>query len=134
MATVRALAERWMRDAISAYPNGTRTFDDQLDDGRKVCVRIEVEDDKMHIDFSGTSDESPGNLNAPRAVTLACVLYVLRTLMGRPLPLNQGCMIPVRVTIPDKSLLNPSPDRAVAGGNVETSQRIVDVLLGALHR
>jgi 5-oxoprolinase (ATP-hydrolysing) len=70
----------------------------------------------------------------PRAVTLAAVLYVLRALVGRPIPLNSGCLGDVTVHLPERSLLNPSPGKAVAGGNVETSQRVVDVLLGALGR
>jgi 5-oxoprolinase (ATP-hydrolysing) len=88
----------------------------------------------MEIDFAGTGDEVAGNLNAPRAVTLAAVIYVLRSLVGEPIPLNSGCLEPVTVRIPEGSVLSPSPGRAVAGGNVETSQRIVDVLLGATGR
>jgi 5-oxoprolinase (ATP-hydrolysing) len=88
----------------------------------------------MEVDFSGTSPEIEGNLNAPRAVTIAALIYVLRTLVGEPIPLNGGCLRPVDICIPKGSLLDPSSDRAVAGGNVETSQRIVDVLLGALGR
>jgi 5-oxoprolinase (ATP-hydrolysing) len=86
----------------------------------------------MEIDFEGTDPAHDGNLNAPRAVTMAAVLYVLRVLVGKPIPLNSGCLRPVEVRIPDGSLLSPGPGRAVAAGNVETSQRIVDVLLGAL--
>ena len=87
----------------------------------------------MEIDFSGTDPALDNNLNAPRAVTLAAVLYVLRLLVGKPIPLNSGCLRPVTVHIPEGSLLAPEPHRAVAAGNVETSQRIVDVLLGALQ-
>src|SRR5690606_1044460 len=96
-----------------------------------VCVR--VHGDRMEIDFTGTGGEQvDGNLNAPRAVTVAAVLYVLRCLVGAPIPLNGGCLRPVTLRIPPRSLLDPSPGRAVAAGNVETSQRVVDVLLGAL--
>jgi 5-oxoprolinase (ATP-hydrolysing) len=86
----------------------------------------------LHIDFAGTGDEHPGNLNAPRAVTVAAVLYAMRCLVGAPIPLNAGCLRPVELRIPEPSLLAPRPGRAVCGGNVETSQRVVDVLLAAL--
>lgn len=88
----------------------------------------------MDIDFAGTGAEIQGNLNAPRAVTMAATIYVLRTLVGAPIPLNSGCLRPVSISIPQGSVLAPGPERAVAGGNVETSQRIVDVLLGALRK
>lgn len=72
-----------------------------------------------------------GNLNAPRAITLSALIYCLRCLVGRDIPLNQGCLAPVRVVIPRGSILDPSPEAAVVGGNVLTSQRVVDVILGA---
>jgi 5-oxoprolinase (ATP-hydrolysing) len=84
------------------------------------------------VDFSGTALEHPGNLNTPRAVSLSAILYVLRCLIPQNIPLNSGCLRPVQVIFPEPSLLSPGADRAVAAGNVETSQRIVDVLLGAL--
>jgi 5-oxoprolinase (ATP-hydrolysing) len=87
----------------------------------------------MEIDFTGTDGAVDSNLNAPRAVTMAAVLYVLRLMIGKPIPLNSGCLRPVSIRIPKHSLLSPEPERAVAAGNVETSQRIVDVLLGALR-
>ena len=118
--------------AIAALPDGTSTATEALDDGTLLSVRIEIEAGEMTIDFSGTADAHRGNLNAPRAVTLACVLYVLRTMVGTPIPLNQGCLAPVRVCIPPGSILDPPPEAAVAAGNVETSQRIVDLLLRAL--
>jgi 5-oxoprolinase (ATP-hydrolysing) len=97
-------------------------------------VALRVEGRQMRIDFTGTGPEQAGNLNAPRAVTLAAVIYVLRALVGEKIPLNGGCLAPVEVIIPEPSLLAPGPERAVAGGNVETSQRVVDVLLGALGK
>ncbi len=109
-------------------------FEDALDDGTPICVELEVSGANMRIDFSGSGDQVDGNLNAPRAVTLAAVLYVLRSLVGEPIPLNQGCLRPVQVEIPRGSVLWPDAGRAVAAGNVETSQRVVDVLLGALGR
>jgi 5-oxoprolinase (ATP-hydrolysing) len=117
---------------IARLPSGERVFRDALDDGTPIEVTIRVDGSRMEIDFTGTGAEVEGNLNAPRAVTMAAVIYVLRTLVSAPIPLNSGCLAPVRVLIPPGSLLDPSPGAAVCGGNVETSQRIVDVLLGAL--
>jgi len=118
--------------AIERLPDGQHAFEDRLDDGARIAVRITVRGSTMEIDFEGTDDALGNNLNAPRAVTMAAVLYVLRVLVGKPIPLNSGCLRPVTVRIPKGSLLSPDPDAAVAAGNVETSQRIVDVLFGAL--
>jgi 5-oxoprolinase (ATP-hydrolysing) len=117
---------------IRRLPGGRHTFRDALDDGTPICVAITVQGDRMHIDFSGTGAQVDGNLNAPRAVTVAAVIYVLRTLVGTPIPLNSGCLRHVSLHIPPGCVLDPDPGRAVCGGNVETSQRVVDVLLGAL--
>jgi 5-oxoprolinase (ATP-hydrolysing) len=118
--------------AIEGLPDGEHEFEDRLDDGARIAVRVTVRGGAMEIDFEGTDRALDNNLNAPRAVTMAAILYVLRVLVGKAIPLNSGCMRPVRVRIPEGSLLCPEPDRAVAAGNVETSQRIVDVLFGAL--
>jgi 5-oxoprolinase (ATP-hydrolysing) len=118
--------------AIATLPDGEHFFEDQLDDGTRIAVKVTVKGDTMEIDFTGTDAAVESNLNAPTAVTMAAVLYVLRVLVGKSIPLNSGCLRPVTVRIPEGSLLSPDPDRAVAAGNVETSQRIVDVLLGAL--
>ncbi len=119
---------------ISRLDDGDYAFEDALDDGTPVRVAIRVHGDRMNIDFAGTGPEVAGNLNAPRAVTMAAVIYLLRTLVGVPIPLNSGCLRPVSISTPEGSVLAPRPWRAVAGGNVETSQRIVDVLLGALGK
>lgn len=132
MVYVQENAAARVKDAIRALPSGTATFRDALDDGTPLVVTITVTGEKMVIDFTGTGPESAGNLNAPRAVTMAAVIYVLRALVGAPIPLNGGCLAPVDIIIPEGTILSPGPERAVAGGNVETSQRIVDVLLGAL--
>ena len=118
--------------AIEDLQDGEHRFEDRLDDGARIAVRVTVRGDAMEIDFEGTDRAQDDNLNAPRAVTMAAILYVLRVLVGKPIPLNSGCMRPVTVRIPEGSLLSPDPARAVAAGNVETSQRIVDVLFGAL--
>jgi 5-oxoprolinase (ATP-hydrolysing) len=132
MQHIQDNAAQLTADAIDALEDGAHRFEDSLDDGTKIAVTVTVEGASMTIDFDGTADAVDGNLNAPRAVTLAAVLYVLRMLVGRPIPLNSGCLRPVEVQIPEGSLLDPDPERAVAAGNVETSQRVVDVLLGAL--
>ncbi len=132
MGHVQANAGEAVREAIRALPDGTRAFEDQLDDGTRIAVRVHVHGDAMTVDFTGTAAATRTNSNAPRAVTVAALLYVLRTMVGRAIPLNAGCLAPVRLVVPEGSLLDPPPDRAVAAGNVETSQRVVDVLLGAL--
>ncbi len=118
--------------AIEGLDDGVHAFEDRLDDGTRIAVRLTVRGRSMEIDFEGTDPAVDDNLNAPRAVTVAAVLYVLRVLVGKPIPLNSGCLRPVTIRIPEGSLLAPEPWRAVAAGNVETSQRIVDVLFGAL--
>ncbi len=147
------LIERYGKDTVRAYmghvqdnaaaqvaaelarmEDGHYHFADTMDNGARIEVTMDVRGDELSIDFAGTSGELEGNLNAPRAVTIAAVIYVLRTLVGAPIPLNAGCMRPVKLRIPEASLLSPSPTSAVAAGNVETSQRIVDVVLGALGR
>jgi 5-oxoprolinase (ATP-hydrolysing) len=107
-------------------------FRDRLDDGSPICVTVSRAGDRLRIDFTGSAGAHPGNLNAPRAVTVAAVIYVLRCLVGAPIPLNSGCLAPIDLIVPEGGLLDPPPHVAVCGGNVETSQRIVDVLLGAL--
>src|SRR5206468_3314240 len=111
-------------------------FVDHLDDGTPIAVTITIAGDSAHIDFIGTGPVSAGNLNANRAITTAAVMYVLRCLLAEDIPLNQGVLAPVEIIVPP-GLLNPGeqarPENcaAVVGGNVETSQRVVDVLLGA---
>lgn len=106
----------------------------EMDCGAKVEVRIDVdrEQRRARIDFSGTSDQQDNNFNAPAAVTRACVLYVLRCLVADDIPLNDGCMAPIDLIIPEGSLLNPSHPAAVVAGNVETSQVVADTLLAAM--
>ncbi|HET7538473.1 MAG TPA: hydantoinase B/oxoprolinase family protein [Polyangiaceae bacterium] len=134
MHAVQELAGDSVARVIRELPEGQYSFRDALDDGTPIAVNLRAANGKLVIDFADSGAESPGNLNAPRAVTLAAVLYVLRALVGRAIPLNSGCLRDVSVHIPERSILNPSSGRAVAGGNVETSQRVVDVLLGALGR
>ncbi|MDA7978872.1 MAG: hydantoinase B/oxoprolinase family protein [Pirellulales bacterium] len=137
MGHIQTAAETKARRALSKLADGRREFTDHMDDGTQITVGIEVQRDSATIDFTGTGPESSGNLNANPAIVTAAVLYVLRLLIDEPIPLNQGVLAPVEIVLPT-CLLNPRSGQsaadspAVAGGNVETSQRIVDVLLGAL--
>jgi 5-oxoprolinase (ATP-hydrolysing) len=132
MGHVRRNAAKQVRRALERLPDGDRVWKDRMDDGTPIQVNVRVEGDRAIVDFAGTGPESESNLNAPRAVTLSAVLYVFRCLVEEAIPLNEGCLDPIEVRIPKGSILDPSPGRAVVGGNVETSQRVVDVLLGAL--
>ena len=132
MRHVRANAAETMRDRIRALPDGVHVFTQYLDDGTPIVCRINIDGDTAALDFTGTGPQSPGNLNAPPAVVLSAVLYVFRTLVGTRIPLNEGCLDPITVRIPEGTLLRPRPPAAVVGGNVETSQRVCDVVYGAL--
>ena len=103
-------------------------------DGIPLRVAVTATDGRLHVDFTGTGGPHPGNLNAPSAVVRAAVLYVLRVLAGRDLPLNDGLLRRVDLVVPPGSILDPPEGAAVAGGNVETSQRLVDLLLRATGR
>ncbi len=118
--------------ALATLKEGEYAFADALDDGSVIKVAMSLRSGRLRIDFTGSAPEHPENLNAPRAVTVAAVLYVLRCLVGKPIPLNSGCLRAIDLVIPRPSILWPSPECAVVAGNVETSQRVVDVLLGAL--
>lgn len=125
-----------VRRALLAMPAGERRFVDHLDDGTPIRVSIAIADGRAIIDFAGTGPVSQGNLNANRAIVSSATLYVLRLLINEDLPLNQGMLAPVEIKIPEGLLsppigVSPETSAAIVGGNVETSQRIVDVLLGA---
>ena len=98
----------------------------------KIAVTIAIEGDEAIVDFSGSSPQVSGSVNTVYAVTLSAVYYVFRALIGLDIPANSGCMAPIRVIAPTGTVVNARTPAAVAGGNVETSQRIVDTLLGAL--
>jgi 5-oxoprolinase (ATP-hydrolysing) len=119
---------------IRRLGQGEHRFEDALDDGTPIRVVLTVGGGRMRIDFTGTGAALEGNLNAPRAVVESAVIYVLRCLVAERIPLNGGCLLPVDLVVPAGSLLDPPPGAAVVGGNVETSQRVVDVLLGAMGR
>ena len=132
MRHVRDNAAAQVSEALKALDSGQASK--TMDSGAKVVVAVEVDRERgrARIDFSGTSPQQPDNFNAPAAVTRACVLYVLRTLVADAIPLNEGCMAPVDLHIPPGSLLNPRHPAAVVAGNVETSQVVTDTLLASL--
>ncbi len=134
MAELQAAAGAKVAHEIARLGDGEYAFADALDDGTPVCARLSVRGERMRIDFSGTGPAQSGNLNAPRAVVDSAVIYALRCLVAERIPLNGGCLAPVEIIVPEGSLLDPPPGAAVVGGNVETSQRVVDVLLAAMGR
>ena len=105
-----------------------------MDNGAAVEVRVTVDREArgVTVDFSGSSEQQPNNFNAPLPVVRAAVLYVLRTLIDDPIPMNEGCLKPVTIVVPAKSMLSPCYPAAVVAGNVETSQVVTDALFGAL--
>jgi N-methylhydantoinase B len=131
-------SERMTRNLIRDLPDGTYTFQDMMDDDgidlepAVIKVAIRVDHDQVTVDFSGSSPQRAGSINAVYAISLSATLYVFRALTGLDIPANSGCLAPIEVIAPLGLLVNARPPAAVAGGNVETSQRITDVLLGAL--
>jgi len=138
MAALKARAAAGMGAALRRLTAGSYAAVEELDDGSPLRVRIEVGDGAARLDFAGSAGVHPGNLNATPAIVRSVVLYVLRLLIDEPLPLNEGLLQPVELRLPPGSILDPGfaadPARApaVVGGNVETSQRLVDLLLKAL--
>ncbi|KAL2115628.1 hypothetical protein VTJ04DRAFT_9883 [Mycothermus thermophilus] len=109
--------------------------EDFMDDGSPIRLRIAIDRDKGEavFDFAGTGPEVYGNINAPEPITYSAIIYALRCMISDDIPLNQGCLAPIKVLIPPKSLLSPSDNAAVVGGNVLTSQRITDVIFRAFE-
>ena len=132
--------ERAMRAALSGLPRGTYRFADQLDDDGlghgpiPIRVALTLGRGWARADFRGSSAQVPGPVNAVEAVTRAATQYALRCVLGGDLPVNHGAFLPVELNAPPGTVVNARPPAAVSGGNVETSQRIVDVVLGALSR
>ena len=133
MGYVRDNAEESVRRVIDRLDDGSFTCEMDGSERISVAVRIDRRKREAILDFSGTSGQSEGNFNAPSPICRACVLYVFRTLVGAGIPMNSGCMKPLRLILPQGSLLNPAWPAAVVAGNVETSQCIVDTLYGALR-
>ena len=145
MGFIRANAERAVREMLKKFAEihgsgggggeeAVEVFaEDCMDDGTKIKLRIAINGDNGDalFDFEGTGPQVLGNTNAPPAVTYSAVIYCLRCLVGTDIPLNQGCLAPVTFKIPKNSILNPSAEAGVVGGNVLTSQRLCDVILKA---
>ena len=132
MRHVQDNAEESVRRIIARLKNGSFTL--PLDNGAQiqVAIRIDTKNRSAEVDFTGTSAQQINNFNAPTAVCMAAVLYVFRALVNDDIPLNAGCLKPVKVIIPEGSMLNPNPPASVVAGNVETSTCITNALLGAL--
>ncbi|MGH8244214.1 MAG: hydantoinase B/oxoprolinase family protein, partial [Steroidobacteraceae bacterium] len=132
MGHVQDNAEACVREVIGRLHDGHRRY--EMDDGSAIEVRVQVDREARSaiVDFAGSSPQRPGNFNAPLAVCTAAVLYVFRALVDADFPLNEGCLRPLEIRVERGSMLNPVPPAAVVAGNVETSQCIVDALLGAL--
>ncbi len=132
MRHVQDNAEESVRRVITALKDGSFTLN--LDNGAHIVVQVEVDAQARSavIDFTGTSAQLPNNFNAPKAVTMAAVLYVFRLLVDDDIPLNAGCLKPLHVIVPEGCMLNPRPPAAVVAGNVETSMCVTNALLGAL--
>ena len=129
---VRENATTSVRRLLDSLKDGE--FKYELDSGEVICARISVdhESSEATIDFGGTSQQSATNFNAPEAVTRAAVLYVFRSMIREEIPMNEGCLEPLKIIIPKDSMLSPSYPAAVVAGNVETSQCVTDCLYGAL--
>ncbi|MGH6945163.1 MAG: hydantoinase B/oxoprolinase family protein, partial [Geminicoccaceae bacterium] len=125
-------AEESVRRVLGVLADGAFVY--PLDNGARigVAVRIDRQARRAVVDFSGTSPQLADNFNAPSAVCRAAVLYVFRTLVDQPIPMNEGCLEPIEIVIPEGSMLSPRHPAAVVAGNVETSQCITDALYGAL--
>ena len=132
MKHVQDNAEESVRRLLGVMEDGEFTY--KMDDGHQISVKIKVDrtSRKAVVDFTGTSAQHPGNFNAPTAVVRAAVLYVFRCLVDDNIPLNEGCLKPMEIIIPDHSMISPHYPAAVIAGNVETSQYLVDTLFGAV--
>ncbi|KAI1113054.1 hydantoinase B/oxoprolinase [Nemania sp. NC0429] len=124
-----------LKDVYKRFEGKDLSSVDYMDDGTPIRLRVTIDPEKGEaiFDFEGTGPEVYGNVNAPEAVTYSAIIYCLRCLISEDIPLNQGCLKPIHVKIPPKSLLSPSPGAAVVGGNVLTSQRVTDVIFKAFE-
>ena len=132
MAHVQRNAEESVRAAIGRLRDGSFTY--PMDIGTEIQVRVTVDQARRAatVDFTGTSPQHSGNYNAPLAICRAVVLYVFRTLVGKAIPLNEGCLAPITLIVPEGCMLNPRPPAAVIAGNTEVSQAACNALYGAL--
>jgi len=134
---IKAYAERRMRAEIDELPDGTVTFEDRLDDDGQgteditVAAAVTVDGDELVVDFAGTSEQVPGAINAPLAVTASATYYAVRCVTDPDVPPNAGTYRPIAIRAPEGTVVNARPPAAVVGGNLEISQRVTDALLGA---
>ncbi|MFO8110581.1 MAG: hydantoinase B/oxoprolinase family protein [Thermoplasmata archaeon] len=128
-------SEERTRKTISKMEDGTYSVSSSMEWGGEAVLRLEltIDGDRMHFDFQGTSPQVEGNINAPLPVTLSAVYYVVRCLIPEDIPMNQGVYQPLNIYVPKGTLLNPLYPAAVSAGNVETSQRVVELILDALR-
>jgi N-methylhydantoinase B len=139
-AALQDYSEKILKRVLGSIPEGDyRALDYLDDDGRgsgplPISVKISIGDGAANVDFTGSADQVRGNLNATYAITVSAVVYVFRLLMGPDTPANSGVLRPLTINAPLGSIVNALPPAAVAGGNVETSQRMVDALLLALSK
>ena len=132
MTHVQMNAEACVRDVIDRLKDGQYSYPMDIGTTIQVSVKVDHKARSAVIDFTGTSPQHSGNYNAPQAVTRAVVLYVFRTLVGKPIPLNEGCLAPLTIIVPEGTLLNPVSPAAVIAGNTEVSQSACNALYGAL--
>ncbi|KAL1607859.1 hypothetical protein SLS60_002797 [Paraconiothyrium brasiliense] len=137
MAAIQQNAEvavrAFLKQTLEARGN-TLFSEDSMDNGSFMKLKVTIEDDgSATFDFTGTSCELYGNMNAPPAITHSALLYSLRLLIGLEIPMNQGCLAPTKVILPEGCFLNPSAGPAVCAGNTNTSQRVVDVIMKAFE-
>ncbi len=137
MKHIQAAAESRVRGHLATLNRSGYRFEDQMDSGQKIVLSISTDHEGIQFDFGGTDPVAANNLNANRAIVSAAIMYSLRVMVGSDMPLNQGMMKPVRLVLPECFLntqpaARPADSPPIVGGNVETSQRIVDVIFGAL--
>ena len=132
MRHVQTNAEACVKAVLNRLADGRFTY--EMDSGARVCVAVTVDaaEGRARIDFTGTSGQDATNYNAPLSICRAVVLYVFRCLVGAPIPMNEGCLAPLEIVVPEGSFLNPRPPAAVIAGNTEVSQSIAEALFGAL--
>ena len=130
---VRDMLKEISKDAKQRTGSSVLEATEFMDDGSPIALTVTIDEDHgtAVFDFTGTGHQVYGNCNAPRAITLSAIIYCLRAMVGFDIPLNQGCLAPIKIIVPENTILNPSEDAAVVGGNVLTSQRIVDTILKA---
>jgi len=134
---IKNYSERRMRAEIDTLPDGEYAFEDVLDDDGAgnadlpITVSLTIDGDEILVDFTGTADQTAGPVNAVFAVTASATYYAVRCVTDPEIPPNHGCYRPITITAPEGTIVNPDPPAAVVGGNLETSQRVTDVVLGA---